>query len=332
MAKQGNSPASKRRLGRGLSSLIVNSSQLAHDEQTYAPVDPPMPEPEARPSPPPPEVATPKEIPVTQIAPNPYQPRREFNSQDLAELAGSITTQGLLQPLIVCPSEGPQSDQPYILIIGERRLRAARQAGLTKVPCVVRRASREQMLEWALVENIQRADLNPIERAHAYRQYMDRFNLTQAEVAERLRQPRTSVSNYMRLLDLCDDVQELLAKGTLTFGHAKVLGALVGDAQRQAALARKVVADGLSVRETEKLLAAARAGTAQGRASDASPKAGRVKPAYLTDLEDRLTRVVGTRVKILPGKRKHTGRILIDYYSLDDFDRIATNLGVKRED
>jgi len=326
MANEKHPSQRKPRLGRGLSSLIASSSELAAETQdsTYIP--------------------TPSSnlhdqihrshelmLAVDQIGPNPYQPRQEFSEVDLRELAKSIAKQGILQPLIVCPADShDQSDKPYLLVAGERRLRASKLAGLASVPCIIRHATQQQMLEWALVENIQRSDLNPIERAEAYRQYMDRFGLSQTEAAERLGQPRTTLSNYLRLLDLCDEVRQLLVEGVLTFGHAKVLAGLVGQPDQQLTLARKTIGDGLSVRSLEKQLEALRAAGNVSQ-SQRTKNAGRSKPAFVIDLEENLTRSVGTRVKILPGRAKHSGRIVIDYYNLDDFDRIAGTLGWKGE-
>ena len=328
MANQQSSSARKPRLGRGLSSLIVNSSQLADVDETYVPVAAPTSQIE-----PPPaqdqDALGSKEIDVGAIAPNPYQPRRAFGQEELAELTESVRRQGILQPLIVTRAPDGSGEREYVLIAGERRLRAARDAGLDRVPCVVREASRQQMLEWALVENIHREDLNPVERARAYREYMDRFELSQADAAERLGQARPTVANYVRLLELCDEVQGLLTDGTLSFGHGKVLGALVGDQGHQIEIGRKIVAKGLSVRETERMVAAAREVATRDPGSER--RAVRPKAAYVVDLEERLTGCVGTRVRILPGRTKNSGRIVVDYYTLDDFDRIAGNLGLTDE-
>jgi ParB family chromosome partitioning protein len=216
-----------------------------------------------------------------------------------------------------------------MLIAGERRLRAARQAGLTDVPCIVRDASDQEILEWSLIENIQRSDLNPIERAGAYRAYMDRFALTQADLAKRTGESRANVANYLRLLDLCDDVQAMLLDGSLSFGHARALAGLAGRAAEQLALARRIAAEGLPVRQTERLVAAAQEGSAG--ADDGPSAPARPKAPFLCDLEGQLTRAVGTRVTILPGRARNTGRIVVEYYSLDDFDRIAAGLGLKAE-
>jgi len=322
----------KPRLGRGLSSLIGNLTEKADEDKQYVPEDSSAISLGRTPI----DIASAvheRELPghievhIDQIGPNPYQPRRQFKEEDLSELADSISKQGILQPLIISPAEDPAAAFPYTLIAGERRLRAARKCGLSSVPCVIRKASRRDMLEWALIENIQRTDLNPVERAEAYRDYMDRFSLTQVEAAERLGQPRTTIANYLRILDLCDVVRKILLDGDLSFGHAKVLAGLVGSPARQTELAKRVVSGSLSVRQLEGLVATQLAGDA------AVPRTvrRRVKAPYILDLEERLTQAVGTRVTIRPGRGKNSGRLLIDYYSLEDFDRIAAALGLKSE-
>jgi len=330
MADETNSPhqepRKKPRLGRGLSSLIVNSASPPADSayqpvtglpslaRLPAPGTAPIPDDKLR------------DMPIQQIGPNPYQPRHDFDPAELTALAQSISQQGLLQPLIIAPNPHAAEGLPYILVAGERRLRAARQLGLANVPCILRDATPQQMLEWALIENIHRADLNPIERAEAYRNYVDRFQLTQDAAAERLGQPRSTVANYLRLLDLCDEVQQMLADGRLTFGHGKVLAGLVADPARQLAMACKIVKDQLSVRGLEELVAAG------GTLAGAKPTQGlAAKPAYIRDLEAQLTQAIGTRVTIQAGRARHSGHITIDYYSLDDFDRIAAALGAKLE-
>jgi ParB family chromosome partitioning protein len=328
MGKQARPITSAHRLGRGLSSLIGSSTLSAavaapHEEAPVvesAPVagviDPASP-------------AGQKEIPIGSISPNPYQPRREFPAGELAELAASIAQDGVLQPLLVMPAANPAAAQPYVLVAGERRLRAAKLAGLTAVPCVVREATDRQLIEWSLIENIQRSDLNAVERAQAYRNYMDRFALTQAEVAERTGEARATVANYLRILELCDDVQKALLAGELTFGHTRALAGLAGQEQVQRNLAHRIVEQGLSVRQAEGLVAIAQRPAEAG--SGATPRASHSKPPYVTDLEARLTQAVGTRVTIAPGRAKNTGRIVVEYYSLDDFDRIAAGLGLSAE-
>ena len=312
-------PAAKKpRLGRGLSALIVNSA-IPPAEGQYAAQDtaPAADRPAA-------SADQPREIPLDQIAPNPYQPRQQFSDKHIAELAESIRTQGVLQPLLVAPLAETDGQRPYAVVAGERRLRAARHAQLETVPCVIRQATPQQMLEWAMIENIQREDLNPVEQARAYRDYMDRFGLTQAQVAERLGQPRATVANYLRLLDLSDAVQQLLLTDELTFGHAKVLAGLAGQPVKQLALAKRAARNSLSVRQLEGLIASTRPDAPPAKA--ARGKAD--KPAYIRDLQDQLTRHVGTKVTIAPSRAKNTGKLVIEYYSLDDFDRIVGSLGV----
>ncbi len=317
-----------KRLGRGLSSLIVNST-IPMGDKTYVSADSTHPQkPHAAT-----EAAHELYISTEHISPNPYQPRRQFNEAELTKLAESIAQQGVLQPLIVCSASEANldGDKPYVLIAGERRLRASAQAGLEKVPCIVRTATPQQMLEWALIENIQRADLNPIEKAQAYRNYMDRFSLTQVELAERLAQPRATVANYLRMLDLCDELQQMLLEDAISFGHAKALAGLAANTAAQLSLARKAVANGLSVRQVEALVQKVRNGGAGTGEQPAVKNQGRTKPPYMVDLEEQLTNQVGTRVRIMPGRAKHSGKIVIEFYNLDDFDRITNNLGAKLE-
>ena len=308
----------KPRLGRGLSSLIADSAVARAENVPHRYVS------AAVPAELPPGQGEPVEIPIESIAPNPYQARRDFKEAELTDLANSIVQQGILQPIIIAPAEGDVG-KPYSLIAGERRLRAAKQADLQKVPCIIRQASRQQMLEWALIENIHRADLNPVERAEAYRDYMDRFGLTQAQAAERLGQPRATLANYLRILDLPDVIHEMLLVGSLSLGHAKVLAGLAGQEERQVALARRVTAMSLSVRELEQL-AASPPGASAVRLAAPQPKS---KAAYLLDIERQLTTAIGTQVVIKPGRARNTGKIIIEYHSIDEFDRITGTLGVE---
>jgi len=332
------SSAGKRRLGRGLSSLISRSApEPVPEPADETPLRETAVEESRTPSVqqtlqlPPDEPAEldpgPQEIPVEQISPNPYQPRREFDNDELAELTASVRQHGILQPLLVTPRGDNDVDSPYILVAGERRLRAAKLAALKTVPCVMREADARQLLEWAIIENVQRADLNPIDRAKAYRDYIDRFSLTQAQAAVKLGQPRGTIANYLRLLDLSDDVQQLLLTGGLSFGHAKALAGIAGRPDMQLALAGKAAARNLSVRQLEALIEAENSRgplqTLQSRRSTRQP--------YIVDLEQQLTQAVGTKVTIRTGRAKNTGGITIDFYSLDDFDRIIRALGVKVE-
>jgi ParB family chromosome partitioning protein len=307
------------RLGRGLSSLIVNSAPApaAGGYQADETVTDKTPRP--------------MEIAVDQIGPNPHQPRKQLDETQLEELTNSIRQQGVLQPLLVAPTSGQATDgqKPYILIAGQRRLMAAARAGLENVPCFIRQADSRQIVEWAIIENIQRADLNAVDRAKAYRDVIDRFGLTQAQLAEQMGTSRESVANYLRILDLCDGVQQLLLSDKLTFGHARALAALSGKPARQQALAKKVIADQLSVRQLEALVTAELTGRSGSESKSKRAKAD--KAAYIRDLEAQLTRHIGTRVNISPGKKQHTGKLTIDYYSLADFDRILSSLGAAVE-
>ncbi|MCP4379202.1 MAG: ParB/RepB/Spo0J family partition protein [bacterium] len=317
-----------RRLGRGLASLITNSTATATATATpgdaHKPIDIPTDQDIERQET---QKSGPKEISVEQIAANPYQPRREFDNEQLAELTSSVLTHGILQPLLVADKGDGPGDEPYILIAGERRLRAAKLAGLATVPCVLREADPRQLLEWAIIENIQRSDLNPVDRAKAYRDYIDRFSLTQAQASQRLGQPRATVANYLRILDLSDDVQQLLLAGKLSFGHAKVLAGLAGRPEVQLALAGKAAARNLSVRQLETLVMAENSTDPN---ATSSKRRGNKAP-YILDLEQQLSNSIGTRVTIRTGRAKDTGGITIEFYSLDDFDRITSALGAKVE-
>ncbi len=340
MSSSSNLSDPKRRLGRGLSSLIRTAAPTAPaaasagaDEQYQASNDVHVEGSKAAIAVP--AEGKPREIAIDQIANNPHQPRKSFDETQLAELAQSIRQEGILQPLVVTASRiASQFDpnKPFTLIAGERRLRAAVRAGLSTVPCVLREATERQMIEWAVIENIQRADLNPIERGMAYREYMDRFGLTQEEVAQRMGQPRATVANYLRMLDLSDDVQALVSKNLISFGHAKVLAGLAGQPERQLKIAQRVVAEGLSVRLLETAVTGEPKDAGKDKKSKDAAPAGAAKPAYVRDAEQRLTEAVGTRVTILPGRAKNTGKIVLEYYSLDDFDRISTALGLDSQD
>ncbi len=210
-----STPATKtRRLGRGLASLMSNTLEAPPELSPPVPASPPSVIQDSR------YVATdPKQthgnhdgtiqLAIGAIRPNPYQPRRNFEAAELEELSASISRQGVLQPLLVAKSS---ENGDYTLIAGERRLRAAKKAGLTAVPCIVRTATREQMVEWALVENVQRQDLNAVELARAYREYLDRFGASQQDLAEHIGQPRSTVANYLRLLDLSEPVLSLVLR------------------------------------------------------------------------------------------------------------------------
>jgi ParB family chromosome partitioning protein len=257
-----------------------------------------------------------KEVPLDRISPNPFQPRTTWDEQGLGDLAASIKANGIVQPVIVRPTHSG-----YELIAGERRCRAARLAGLETIAAIVRAASNEELLELALIENIHRSNLNPIERAKAYQNFLSTFSLTQAQAAQRLGEDRSVIANYLRLLDLPQEIRRMLIDGKLTMGHARAILALPTDQLRQK-LANRAIAGRLSVREVERLV------RGQVAASGTAKPAERSKAPHIVDLEARLSSALGTKVAIDARKNGHRGRIIIDFYSLDEFDRIAERMGL----
>jgi ParB family chromosome partitioning protein len=256
------------------------------------------------------------EISIDSISPNPYQARSVWNEQELAELTESIRANGIIQPIIVRPAGAG-----YQLIAGERRFRAAKLASLATIPAMIRQASDEQLHEWALVENIHRVDLNPIERAKAYRDYVNTFSLTQAEAAERLGEGRSVVANYLRLLDLPQEIKQMLAESSLSMGHARAILALPTDELRRK-LANRAMAGRLSVREVERLVRKYLAGTGQVKTTLRS------KPPHIIDIENKMASQLGTKVSIETRKNGQRGRVIIEFYSLDEFDGIMDRIGI----
>ncbi len=257
------------------------------------------------------------ELPLSAIRPNPYQPRQFWNANELKDLAESIRQNGIIQPILVRPSR----EGTYEIIAGERRFRAAQMAGLTTVPVMIRAATDEQMLELALVENIHRTDLNPIERAKAYKNYIQTFSLTQTEAAQRLGEDRSVISNYLRLLELPEEIQTMLIENQLSMGHARAILALP-DEEIRTKLAHRAMAGRLSVRDVENLVRRLLQKETTGEAKK------KEKAAYILDLEKRLESILGTKVRIEAGRKGNRGRIIIDYYSLDDFDRLTAAMGL----
>ena len=247
------------------------------------------------------------------IIPNPRQPRTHFDADDLAELVHSVREFGVLQPVVIRETDSGT----FELIMGERRTRAAREAGLSSIPAIVRETSDENLLRDALLENLHRSELNPLEEASAYQQLLDDFGITQEELAARIGRSRPQISNTIRLLRLPVPVQQRVAAGVLTAGHARAILALDDDAAMQR-LADKVVNEDLSVRATE---AAAKAPT-NGRTP--KPQAG-ARRAYLDEMADRLGDRLNTRVKVTLGAKK--GQISIDFASIQDLNRILEELG-----
>lgn len=254
------------------------------------------------------------EVPVGAIAPNPRQPRESFGDESLGAMAASIREVGVLQPIVV-----RRQERGYELVAGERRLRAARLAGLATVPAVIRETDESESLREALIENIHRQDLAPLELAAAFQELQDDLGVSQEELAERLGYSRPHVANTIRLLQLPADVQKLVADGSLSAGHARALLALE-DAEGQRTLALRVAAEGLSVRQVEDLVKSYRAGRT-GRAAQRRP---RQQEARVLQAEEFLTDHLSARVQIQMGRRK--GKIVIEIGSRDDLDRIVSRI------
>ncbi|MBW2171189.1 MAG: ParB/RepB/Spo0J family partition protein [Deltaproteobacteria bacterium] len=280
----------KKVLGRGLDALIpdVNKSELGPESFFYCDLD--------------------------AIRPNPYQPRRHFSDQELTGLSDSIKEKGIIQPLVV-----RTVPTGYELIVGERRWRAARLAGIKQVPVVVKEAAGAEMVETALVENIQRQDLNPLEKADAYYRLIKEFDLTQKEVAKRVGQNRSTVANFLRLLNLPKPIKTDIMNNTLSMGHAMALLGAENPAQQKMAW-RRIISENLSVRAAEALIK---------RLKDRKPKASRSKEQtseaiYMESLADDLTRHLGSRVQIT--WRGNRGKLQVEFYSNEDLERLIARL------
>ncbi|MCS7287180.1 MAG: ParB/RepB/Spo0J family partition protein [Anaerolineae bacterium] len=252
-----------------------------------------------------------KEISVDEIIPNPYQPRRHLDQEALEELAQSIREHGLIQPLIVTRDE---ESGKYQLIAGERRWRAARMAGFSTVPVIVKEVSPREMLELALVENIQRADLNPLEEAEAYRFLIEEFGLTQEEVAKRVGKSRVAVANTVRLLRLPSEVKKALAEGLISEGHARALLAL-SSSELQIRALEKILKRGLNVRQTEELVR---------KLQEPGRSLRRETLPEIKELEEKLRESLGTKVQLIKGRKG--GRLVIFFYSDEDLRFICERL------
>jgi ParB family chromosome partitioning protein len=250
--------------------------------------------------------APPAQVPIDRVRRNPHQPRVAFNEEELAELAASIAAHGVIQPIVVRGS----ADGGYELVAGERRLRAARMAGLQMIPAVVRESEANELLELALVENVQRADLNPIEEASAYRELIGEFGLTHEAVATRVGKSRVAISNALRLLDLAAETRQAIIDGRITEGHGRALAALtIPELQR--AVLQVVLERHLSVRQTEELVR---------RKRDAPATRRRPLSEDLADLEAQLRGILATKVGIV--RTRKGGRLVIDFYSDEELDRL----------
>ena len=271
---------STQRLGRGLRALIPEVEEPAAGEEI-------------------------REIDLDQIEPNPFQPRQSFDQERLQELAASIEEFGLLEPVLL-----REHGERYQLVAGERRVRAARLAGLQSVPALLRDFDDADMMKVALIENLQRENLNPIEEAEGFQRLIDQFGFTQGQVAEAVGRKRPSVANALRLLNLGEVEKDLVREGLLSSGHAKVLLGVTPEGRRTQ-LARRVVEEGLSVRQLENLLKPARS-VPRGTLRAKSPE--------LVELEDDLPRIFGTKVSVI--YRKGVGKIAIEYYSDEELERL----------
>jgi ParB family chromosome partitioning protein len=293
---------SRKALGRGLGALLPERA-----------VPRAKPEADSRPA-----ADSVQSVPLSRVITNPAQPRRTFDPQAIEELAQSIRIDGVIQPIVV----RPQKDR-FLLVVGERRFRAARLAGLSEIPAVVKDVSDDRLLELALVENIQREDLNPIEVATALRTMATELDLSHEELAERTGKDRSTVTNTLRLLRLPRDIQQLVAEKRLSMGHARAILAL-DDREQQRALAEKAAAQGLSVRQVERTVK---------ELNDPSQSKGEDKPLDPNVLAaiDRMEEVLGTKVR-LSQRGRTGGKIEIEYYSADDLDRIYTTIVGDKEE
>lgn len=287
-----------RRLGRGLEALLGSTTGLASSDEGAL-----------------------KSIPIAQISRNPFQPRQEFNAEELSELQESIRATGLLQPITVRRRVGRDG---FELIAGERRLRAATTLGWKEIPAIIKEIDDRTLLTLALVENLQRTDLNPIEEGEGYHRLADEFGLTQQQIAETVGKDRSTVANMLRLLQLPDRARQLLQEGQLTMGHAKVLLGLE-DAEKIVSLALEIVAEGLTVRAVERRLrelAGPRDGRKAGR-----PRTVDKQPAEVARIEGRLRRHLQTDV-VLKVAPNNAGTLSIQFYSADDLERLLEKMGV----
>lgn len=302
----------QRHLGRGLEALLGNISPSAEGST--------KPEPKQDPGSGSLIQTSMQEISIDTISENPHQARTHWDEEKLTELAQSIEANGIVQPIVV-----RKVATGYQLIAGERRFRASKMIGRKSIPAFVREASEEQMLEWALVENIHRADLNPLERAKAYQSYIRQFELSQTDAAKRLGENRSVIANHLRLLDLPKSLQSMLQEGQLSFGHIKaIMSANNRDLIHK--LANKALAGRLSVRELERLVKTCNEGD-EKETNNKPPKA-----PHIAELEGHLTHRLGSRVRIETHKKGNRGRMIIEFNSLDEFDSVLEKLGIQTVD
>ncbi|SDE77382.1 ParB/RepB/Spo0J family partition protein [Sporomusa acidovorans] len=291
---------SKRGLGRGLDALF-NAPTNGQTAESNEPI---------------------KEISLQEIVPNQHQPRRDFDEEALAELAQSVKQHGIIQPVVV-----RKTLTGYELVAGERRWRASQMAGLKQIPAVIREYTDAEMMEIALVENLQRQNLNVIEEAVAFRRLIEEFGLTQEEVSQRIGRSRSMIANIIRLLNLQPEVQEFVSRGTMTMGQARPLLAL-DSPEMQLEVANQIIEEDLSARDAEELVRRLVAKQPVKKA-EAKPKEEEEDQFFMNEFEDRLKVILGTQVRIKPGKYK--SKIEIEYYSNEDLERIMEMLSKRQE-
>lgn len=321
------------RLGRGLSALVGTTPPVR--VETTQPESVLSPEPTAEPQSNPNGLQT---LPVDQIRANPNQPRRRFDDDALLALAESIRQDGVLQPVVV---RADPDGVGYELVAGERRLRATRLAGLDTIPAVVREVDDRASAELALIENLQRADLNPVERALAFRTLADRYQLTHAQIGERVGLDRVSVSNHLRLLELDEEILGMVADGRLGFGHARALLGIT-DAERRSSVARLAAEESWSVRAVERactdtpeasqpVVTDEQAKKVNSSSVDGTQQTQSRARAVLDDMEKRLGEHLGTRVTLRTDRSGQRGTLTLEFYSLDQFDGLLERLGYRHE-
>jgi ParB family chromosome partitioning protein len=288
----------RKTLGRGLASLIPEAARAPHESPRAALAS-----------------AAVVQIPLDEITANPLQPRRIFDEAAIDELAASIREQGVIQPLLLRPVASG-----YQIVVGERRFRAARKAGIRTVPAMVRRMDDSETLEIALIENIQREDLNIVEEAEAYRDLQDQFGYSQEELSRRVGKDRSTVSNTLRLLKLPDEVLDAMNRGAIAMGHGRaMLGLADAGEDSMLEVLGQVIGASMSVRQTEELVRRTKAGRT-------TRKTIKELPPALGDLQDRLARHLGTRVKVKPRARGEGGKIVLEYYTRQELDRLIERI------
>lgn len=288
-----------RGLGKGLDSLIPSSAAVTNKADVKRGDKPEAPD---------------TFVDINLVEPNREQPRKHFDEDALQELSESIRQYGLIQPILV-----QDRKTYYEIIAGERRWRASKMAGLKKVPVIIRNLSEQEIVEISLIENIQREDLNPIEEAQAYKRLLEEFHLKQDEVAERVSKSRTAVTNSLRLLKLCDEVQQMIISNMLSTGHARAIIS-VEDPEEQYTLAQKIFDEKMSVREVEKYI------KGMGKSAKPKKKKNESLEAIYDSTEEKLKQALGTKVQITSRDKEGSGKIDIEFYSHDDFERIIEKL------